>query len=201
MFRLVSVLAAAFAVSAAWPVSAAEMYPWRAHQAPFSFVFDNAFDGHQQTRRHADASLDGFLYVRYTGVVTQDNYPVATHVDCNTGAACSVGWTLRGKPAQAVLVREPMHDHPLFVVGRADIPQPGSYSHFHWTGMAMPMHHLPAQGYLLELTATNRFCFIHHGAEAAMATASCRDNGGVAVQRGVDTATHLNIVTRDPDGM
>jgi hypothetical protein len=56
-------------------------------------------------------------------------------------------------------------------------------------------------GYLLQLTAVNRFCFIHHGAEAAMSAASCRDNGGVEVDRGLDIATHLNIVTNDPAGM
>jgi len=30
---------------------------------------------------------------------------------------------------------------------------------------------------------------------------SCRDSGGVKVERGVDTATHLNIVTNDPSGI
>ena len=126
---------------------------------------------------------------------------MATHADCNTVADCSVGWKLDGEPASAKLVRQPMPDHPLFWRARADIPQPGSYALFHWTGMAMPMPYLNAAGFLLELTAVNRFCFIHHGAEGAMSAASCRDNGGVKVDRGVDIATHLNIVTSDPAGM
>jgi hypothetical protein len=181
-------------------VQAAEMYPWRQHQWPFIFVFDNEIDGHQQTRKARDGSLNGFLYIQYTGVITKDNYPVATHVDCNTaGADCSVGWKIEGQPAKAKLVRQPMHDHPIFLLGRADIPQPGSYAHFHWTGMAMPMPYLDAAGYLLELTAVNRFCFMHHGAEAAVSALSCRDNGGINVDRGVDIATHLNIITSAPD--
>ena len=95
-------------------------------------------------------------------------------------ADCSVGWTLRGVPASARLVLHPMHDHPVYLMPRADLPQPGGYAHFHWTGMAMPMPYVPADGYMLELTAVSRFCFIHHGAEAATGAASCRDNGGVA---------------------
>jgi hypothetical protein len=63
------------------------------------------------------------------------------------------------------------------------------------------MPYLSVPGYLLQLTASNRFCFIHHGAEAASGAMTCRDNGGVQVERGVDTATHLNIVTNDPAGM
>jgi len=56
-------------------------------------------------------------------------------------------------------------------------------------------------GYLLELTAMNSFCFIHHDVGMAMGAKSCRENGGVKVDRGVDVATHLNIVTNDPNGM
>jgi hypothetical protein len=66
--------------------------------------------------------------------------------------------------------------------------------------MAMPMPYLDVDGYVLALTAVNSFCFIHHGAEGASADASCRDNGGLLVRRGTDTATHLNIVTSDPSG-
>jgi len=181
-------------------VQAAEMYPWRQHQQPFSFVFQNEIDGHQQTRQERDGSLSGYLYIRYTGVVTKDNYPVATHADCSGAADCSVGWTIRGKPSSAKLVRQPMHDHPVFLLARPDIPQPGSYAHFHWTGMSMPMPYLSTDGYLLELTAVNNFCFIHHGSEGAMSAKSCRENQGVKVDRGLDIATLLNIVTNDPAG-
>jgi hypothetical protein len=198
-------LGAALGLSTINAVQAAEMYPWRQHERPFTFKFGNEIDGHQQTRQAHDGSLNGYLYIQYTGIVTKDNYPVATHVDCNAvGADCVVGWRVDGQPSSATLVRQPVHDHPVFLIGRADLPQPGSYVHFHWTGGSMPMPYLsnPAPaGYLLQLTAVNSFCFIHHGAEAAMTAKSCRDNGGVKVDRGVDTATHLNIVTNDPAGM
>jgi len=177
----------ALGLSSATAVQAAEMYPWREHQPPFIFVFGNEIDG---------------LYVHYTGVVTNDNLSVATHANCSAaGADCVAGWKIDAKPSSAKLVRQPMDDHPVFLIGRPDIPQPGAYVHFHWTGMAMPMPYLSVPGYLLQLTAFNRFCFIHHGAEAARAAMSCRDNGGVKVEPGVDTATHLNIVTNDPSGM
>lgn len=195
------VIGAALGLSAAAAVQAAEMYPWRQHQQPYLFLFGNEIDSHQQTRQGSDGSLNGYLYIQYTGVVTKDSYPVATHVDCNaSGANCTVGWTLAGKPSSAKLVLQPTHDHPVFWLSRPDIPQPGSYAHFHWTGMAMPMPYVPAPGYLLELNAVNSFCFIHHGAEGASNAMSCRDNGGIKVNRGVDIATHLNIVANDPAG-
>lgn len=193
--------AVALGLSAAVSARAAEMYPWRQHQDPFSFVFRNDIDSHQQTRQERDGSLNGYLYIRYTGVVTKDNFPVATHADCNAaGADCSVGWTIKGKPSSAKLVRQPMHDHPVFLLARSDIPQPGSYAHFHWTGVSVPMPYQSADGFLLELTSVNSFCFVHHGSEGAISAKSCRENEGIKVERGVDVATHLNIVTNDPAG-
>jgi hypothetical protein len=173
--------------------NAGEMYPWRNHAAPYPFLFGNGFDTHQQSRLRGDGSLHGFLYVRYTGVVTADGYPVAGHVDCGAMPGdCVVGWMMEGKPAQAIFSHHPTHDHAMFTMPRAAIPQPGAYSHFHWTGMEMPHHH--AQGFVLQLTAKNRFCFVHHGAENAMGEATCSANGGVPVVPGVDIATHLNII-------
>ncbi len=197
---LVPLLLAVLGLSAATATVAAEMVPWRQHQRPFSFVFGNDIDSHQQTRQRADGSLKGYLYVHYTGIVTLDGLPVATHVDCNMVNDCSVGWVVEGTPSAAKLVRQPMHDHRVFLIARADIVQPGSPSHFHWTGRDMPMPYLSAPGFQLELTAVNTFCFIHHGAEAAMSAASCRQNGGIEVRHGTDVATHLNIVTNDPAG-
>ena len=194
--------ATALGLSATAAVQAADMYPWREHQSPFSFKFGNEIDGHQQTRERSDGTLDGYLYVQYSGAVTKDKLPVATHANCSAGGAdCVVGWKIDGKPSNAKLVRQPEHDHPVFLVDRSDIPQPGAYVHFHWTDMDMPMPYLTVPGYLLQLTAFNRFCFIHHGAAAASDAMSCRDNGGIKVEPGVDTATHLNIVTNDPGGM
>jgi len=72
---------------------------------------------------------------------------------------------------------------------------------FHWLGPVMPMPRQTVDGFLLQLTAVDRFCFIHHGAEAASAAASCRAQGGVEVDPGLDIATHLNIVTASPPGL
>lgn len=193
------------AVISLWVTTSAlaeENYPWLQHQRPFSYVFGNDIDGHQQTLEVRDGNLNGYLYIQYTGVVTKDNYPVATHVNCNVvGADCRVGWKVAGIPSSAKLVRQPMNDHPVFLMDRADIPQPGSYAHFHWTGMAMPMPYLAVSGYLLELTAVSSFCFIHRDVGMAMSAKTCRESGGLKVDRGVDIATHINVVSSDPSGM
>lgn len=178
---------------------AADFYPWRDHAAPFSFRFGNDIDTHQQTRVTRDHRLFGFFYVHFTGTTTRDRYPVASHADCNAVPDCTVGWTLGGRPQEATLLYHVPPDHPVFLIGRADIPQPGSPSHFHWLGE----HPAPGEtvdGYVLELTAVDRFCFIHHGAEQASPALNCRDNGGVNVDRGHDIATHLNLVTSRPPG-
>jgi len=192
---------AVLALSAFGSTHAADLYPWRNHEPPFSFVFGNEIDAHQQTRLTRDGSLFGFFYVRLTSVQTKDHYPIATHVDCNASPDCTVGWTLHGKPISATFLYQTMDDHPVFLAKRADITQPGSPSHFHWLGPVMPMPRQTLNGFLLQLTAVDRFCFIHHGAEAVNAAVTCRQNGGVNVDPGVDIATHLNIVASAPPGM
>jgi hypothetical protein len=178
-----------------------EPYPWGGQEQPSRFLFGNEIDTHLNVRQARDGSLYGFFYVAFTGVVTHDGLRVATHVDCTISSRCSAGWRVAGKPAPATLLYQPMQDHPVFVVKRQDMPQPGSYSHFHWLGQAMPQVNNPVDGYLLQLTAMNRFCFIHHEAGMATIAATCRGNGGVPVQPGVDIATHLNIVAAPPMGM
>lgn len=192
---------AALALLAFGSAHAADLYPWRNHEPPFNFVFGNDIDTHQQTRLTRDGSLFGFFYISFTGVKTKDHYPVATHVDCNASSDCTVGWTLSGKPISATFLYQTMDDHPVFLAKRADITQPGSPSHFHWLGAVMPMPRQTLNGFLLQLTAVDHFCFIHNGAEAATAAATCRQNGGVNVDPGIDIATHLNIVASAPPGM
>ena len=127
-----AMLAACMLSAMGGTANAADIYPWRNHDGGFSFVFGNDIDTHQQTRRARNGSLFGFFYIQFTGTVTRDRYPVATHVDCNSaGADCKVGWKIDAKPSSGKLVLEPTHDHPVFLIGRADIPQPGSYAHFH----------------------------------------------------------------------
>jgi hypothetical protein len=203
MSKLLPALLASLSVNmmAAAASDAADLYPWRNHAAPFEFLFGNDIDTHQQTRRMRDGSLYGFFYVRHTGVVTKDGQAVATHADCSAVTDCTVGWALAGKPTNAALLYEVMHDHPVFLVSRQDIPQPGGYTHFHWLGAAMPAQRATAAGYLLQLTAADSFCFIHHEAEMARSNKTCRENGGIGVTLGSDNATHLNIVTGAPPGM
>lgn len=197
MTKLPSMLAGlALSLLAAGSAVAADLYPWRNHAPPFGFLFGNEIDTHQQTRRGRDGSLFGFFYVRFTGVVTKDRYGVATHVDCNSVSDCTVGWTLNGKPVNARFLYHVPTDHPVYLVARPDIPQPGAYAHFHWTGSEPFGPSVP--GYLLQLTAVDRFCFIHHGAEIATGDRTCRENGGIAVDLGVDIATHMNVVTSYP---
>jgi hypothetical protein len=112
-------------------------YPWRDHAAPYDFLFGNEIDTHQQTRARVDGALAGFLYVHYTGESTADGLPIALHEDCAT-TTCDVGWTVDGQPANAQFLYHVPDDHPVWLVERADIPQPGAYGHFHWLGAAPP---------------------------------------------------------------
>jgi hypothetical protein len=172
-------------------------YPWKNHARPYDFLFENDIDTHQQTRETKRGDLLGFFYIHYTGVKTSDGYRVATHVDCNAHMAdCKVGWQLNGKPTTtATFLYHSVDDHPVWLVDRADIPQPGAYAHFHWLGDHPTPEDPDRAGYLLQLTAVDTFCFIHHMADAASGDETCRDNGGIAVSVGIDIATHLNIVT------
>ena len=185
-----------FVVSLLGAGPAAAFYPWRNHAAPFPFLFGNDIDTHQQTQLKKDGSLSGYFYIHFTGVVTKDGYPVATHVDCSA-SLCSVGWTLDGEPGNATFLYQVDDDHPVYLVSRVDIPQPGAHAHFHWLG-SLPSAQVGTSGFFLQLTAVDTFCFIHHGADGAENGKTCRHNGGVAVNPGIDIATHLNIVTSFP---
>jgi hypothetical protein len=196
MKTLITLATFVLSLLGAGSATATDLYAWNNHAMPFTFLFGNDVDGHQQTQLTPDGSLFGFFYIHFTGIVTKDGYSVATHVDCNA-SPCTVGWTLNGKPRVATFLYQVNDDHPVFLVSRLDIPDPGAYAHFHWIG-SMPAAGISTSGYLLQLTAVDIFCFIHHGADSAKHGKTCRDNGGVAVNLGTDIATHLNIVTSFP---
>ena len=200
MKRLFLILAASvLPLLDAGSAAAADLLPWTDHAGPYSFRFGNEIDSHQQTRRTKNG-LSGFFYIEFTGVVTKDGYRVATHVDCNAVNDCTVGWTLDGAPLDGAFLYQVDGDHPVFQVARLDIPEPGAYSHFHWLDYAgmMPPVGVSVPGYLLQLTAVDSFCFIHDSAGNASGKSTCHDNGGIAVNSGIDIATHLNIVTSAP---
>jgi len=205
--RLLRPLALGVALMAATPGAtlAADLYPWTNHAKPYNFLFNGGahIDTHQQTLlNNATKELSGFLYIQFTGAVSKDGYRVASHVDCNApGAACTVGWQVRGRRITATFVYHVETDHPTWLVDRDAIPQPGAYSHFHWSDTAdHPSVGSTHDGYLLQLDAADTFCFVHGDAASFDARLTCENdvNDGVIVRPGIDIATHLNIVGSYP---
>lgn len=171
-------------------IMAADEYPWNdIHSNPYDFFFGNEFDTHQQTKENQRGELQGFLYITFTGE-TIGRIPVAEHCDGNTpDEDCEAGWFIRGKPGSATFVYHD-NDHPIWLVStRAHIPQPGSYTHFHWTGPPNGADGLTAgttyDGYFIELDAIDRFYFSHHDEK-------------VLVVPGIDNSTHVNVVGSFP---
>ena len=174
--------------------SSAAAASWRNHAPPFKFEFGNDFDSHQQTKEAPEGELSGFFYIKYTGQVTTEGLRVAQHVDCNAEPGCTAGWKLSGRSASAKYLNHADGDHPVFLIGREAIPQPGAYTHFHWRGAHPTKDDRHRSGFLLELQAIDTFCFVHHG-DVSGKSGSCADFGGLKVKPGLDVSTHTNIVT------
>ncbi len=109
----------------------------------FDFLFGNHIDTHQQSRLRRNGDLSGVLYVYYTGEIDEvSGLPVARHPRgamhdeiCGVDLDCVVGWRLRGVAGEAKFLYHGGvngNDHPVWLVDRTAIPQPGAYSHFHW---------------------------------------------------------------------
>jgi hypothetical protein len=199
------------------------------HDAPFDFIFDNHIDTHQRTllriKRGNPASLFGFFYIIFTGASDPaSGLPVARHLrgagkneECGVDDInCVVGWIMRGKPGKAKFLYHSGvngDDHPVWLVNRVQIPQPGSFLHFHWVGRgstdpraeSVPLAcdkinagDLETQaptavdetcpGWFLQIRAVRRFAF-EHGGET------------IPVRPGIDNATHLNLVTNYKDDL
>jgi hypothetical protein len=187
-FLILVVLLLSFALAAS--AFAATSYPWNNHAAPYSFLFGNHFDTHQQTKLNDDGQLGGFFYIKYTGETyppeADEGIPVAEHGNCEGAAVeCTVGWRLKGVSVQATLFQKPENSHPIWCIDQQDMPDSPGYSHFHWLGEPEHAGDLTVgdtyDGYLLKLTAVDKFFFKHHG--------------GFVVTPGIDTATHTNVVT------
>jgi hypothetical protein len=190
--------AAIFALALQAPASATDGHAWNDHRVPLTFHFGNDIDGHQESRLQPNGNLFGFLYIHFTGVTTLDGHRVASHADCSATPGCVAGWVMLGAPRTGAFLYHEMDDHPVYLVARNQLPQPGVYTHFHRVG---PDEHSSGDGYLLQLFAIDSFCFIHHDAGSADPAKTCADNGGIAVSPGADAATHLNIVTSFPGKM
>ena len=207
------------------------------HDAPYDFFFGNHIDTHQETKikikRGDPVRLKGFFYIIFTGEIdTVSGLPIARHPrgasqneacgddnddefnrdpeDKGKDIECIVGWTMRGRPGEAkFLYHNGVNgdDHPVWMVNRVDIPQPGSYTHFHWitTSSSDPRAatvpaacdkinagqlederptavDITCPGWFLQIKAVEEFAF-QHGGEL------------VPVRPGIDNATHLNLVT------
>ncbi len=180
-------------------------------------------------------SLKGFLYIIFTGETDPvSGLPIARHPrgaehneacgddnddedDSDDDLAesdtieCFVGWKMKGKPGEAKFLYHSGvngNDHPVWMVKRTQIVQPGSYTHFHWIGEESTDPRAPDEvpvecdkinasaledeapsavnvvcpGWFLQIKAVDEFAF-DHGGEI------------VAVRPGIDNATHLNLVT------
>lgn len=116
------------------------------HLPPYDFVMGNHIDSHMENKLQADGSLKGRLYIYFTGETDEaSGLPVARHPrgagehneECGVDPIdCVVGWHVRAVPAEAVFVSHSGvngDDHPIWLINsRNGIPQPGSYTHFHW---------------------------------------------------------------------
>ena len=136
-------------------------FRWKDHAHPYSFLFGNHIDTHQETRLEKDGALRGFFYVVHLdqdgdGLLdtTADGTPIKRH--CTKPEhypTCEVGWHIRAVPCIkevngcTAMYLYHKDDHPVWLIGprkrtkdgvdflggtRALIPQPGSPSHVHW---------------------------------------------------------------------
>ena len=191
------------------------------HERPFEFLFGNHIDTHQQTKLRAKsgkpASLFGFFYITYTGAIDNaSGFPVARHPqgapddECGVNVKCVAGWIMEGKPGKAKFLYHNGvngNDHPVWMVNRVKIPQPGSFTHFHWITRSSTdpragtvsaacdknnAGQLETQdptavnqtcpGWFLQIRAIRKFAF-NHGGEI------------IPVRPGIDNKSHLNLVT------
>lgn len=195
------------------------------HDGAFSFLFGNHIDTHQETKLKLDndgnvKNLKGRFYIIFTGDFNDDGIPIARHPRgashnevCGVDPIdCIVGWTIKALPAEAKFLYHAGvngDDHPVWLVNRVDIPQPGSNTHFHWittTSTDPRAGSVPAvcdqnnagqlesagaansvcPGWYLQIHAVQEFAFEHGGEK-------------ILVTPGKDNATHLNLVTNYAD--
>jgi hypothetical protein len=137
-------------------------FSWQDHLAPFSFLFGNHIDTHLETKLNRDGTLNGFFYVHRLdensdGVpdVTADGLPVFGHcTKPEDYATCQAGWNVKGYPCIkevngcTAMFLYHKDDHPVWLIGprlrmgmdgqtylagtRAQVPQPGRPTHWHW---------------------------------------------------------------------
>lgn len=182
------------------------------------FVFGNHIDTHQVTeltlRNGVPIKIRGDFLIIFTGDIDPvSGLPIARHPRgaaqneaCGVDLDCQVGWGIKAVPGEAKFL---FHtgvngdDHPVWLVNRVQIPQPDSFTHFHWitsTSNDPRAGDVPLEceaqsasdlegaaedaicpGWFMQITAVQSFAF-QHGNEI------------VPVTQGKDNATHLNLV-------
>jgi hypothetical protein len=140
-------------------------------------------------------SLKGSFYIIFTGETDKvSGLPIAEYPNgsqCEEDESdCVVGWKIKAKPGAAKFLYHSGvngNDHPVWMVDRVDIPQPGSYTHFHWitSTSSDPRgdENIVCPGWFLEIKVGKKKFAFQHGNEV------------VPVHRGIDNTTHLNLVT------
>ena len=192
------------------------------HDGKFSFLFGNHIDTHQETvlKLNKDGTpkdLKGRFFIIFTGATDPaSGLPVARHPrGANHNEVCGVdpidcvvGWTIKSLPGEAKFLYHSGingNDHPFWLLNRIDIPQPGSYTHFHWittTSSDPRADTVPAvcdqnnasgleaagaantvcPGWFLQIHAVEEFAFEH-------------GNEKIPVSPGLDNASHLNLIS------
>ena len=184
-----------------------------------SFEFGNHIDTHQFTKLKVKngepKKLKGDFLIIFTGATDPaSGLPVARHPrgaaqneECSVDVDCEVGWDIKAVPGEAKFLFHSGvngNDHPVWLINRVQIPQPRSFTHFHWitsTSNDPRSGEVPVEceaqnasdlegvaedvvcpGWFMQITAVQSFAF-DHGGEI------------VPVTRGKDNATHLNLST------
>lgn len=183
------------------------------------FEFGNHIDTHQITtlkvKGREPVRLNGdFLIIFTEDTDPASGLPIARHPrgaaqneECYVDVGCEVGWGIKAVPGEAKFLYHTGvngEDHPVWLVNRTKIPQPGSYTHFHWITSSSNdprANEVPFEcnaqsagdlenaaedviclGWFMQIKAVQSFAF-QHGNEI------------MPVIRGEDNATHLNLLT------
>lgn len=142
-------------------------YSWKNHQTPFTFLFGNHIDTHQELTLNKDGTLSGFFYVYRLDLnnddvadTVGDNIPLFGHcTKPEDYPTCQAGWNLTAYPCIyeingcTAMFLYHKHDHPVWLIGpnirtveadtfldgdRNQIPQPGRPTHYHWLTRGSP---------------------------------------------------------------
>jgi len=111
------------------------------------FEFGNHIDSHQSTylatKKGAPVSLIGSFYIFFTGETDPvSSLPIARHPRgasqnelCEVDVNCVAGWIINAVPGAGKFLSHTGvngEDHPVCLLNRTRIPQPGDFTHFHW---------------------------------------------------------------------